>query len=233
MIDMSSTVLAIIPARGGSKGIPRKNLARIHGQPMLWWTISAAKAASESLFLVVTTDDVEIADFARGQGAVVVDRPAQLATDTSPTEHAVAHALDHFSSIRPFEEVLLLQATSPIRRTGTIDRALSQFRSSGVDSLVGVVESSPFLWQGARDDAVPSYDVNARPRRQDLKDSDTTYQECGSIYITRAEAFRASLNRISGRVGLLVLDNDEGIDIDTPYDLIRAEQIMTGLDVRI
>jgi N-acylneuraminate cytidylyltransferase len=95
---------------------------------------------------------------------------------------------------------------------------------------VGVVESSPFLWRGPQGDAIPGYDVNVRPRRQDLTEHDHTYRECGSIYVTRADAFRASSNRISGRVGLLVLESDEGIDIDTPDDLVLAERMLTGLD---
>ena len=165
MIDAASTVLTVIPARGGSKEIPKKNLAQVYGQPLLWWTIEAVKAATEKLFLVVTTDDSEIAKFAGSMGALVVDRPAELATDTSPTEDAVMHVLDTLSPTKAFETVMLLQATSPVRRQGTLDRALAQYWSSGVDSLVGVVSSSPFLWRGPLNHASAYYDVNARPRR--------------------------------------------------------------------
>ena len=231
MIDIESTVLAVIPARGGSKGIPGKNLVPVHGRPLLGWTIETVRKATEGLFLVVTTDDPAIAEYAISLGALVVDRPAELATDLSPTEPAVLHVLDALMPASAFEAVMLLQATSPVRRGDTIDRALAQFRSSQVDSLVGVVEVSPFVWRGPRDDARALYDVDARPRRQDLVEADLVYRECGSIYVTRTGPFRATGNRICGRVGLVVLDSDEGIDIDTPYDLKHAEQVLASLNV--
>lgn len=153
------SALAVIPARGGSQGIPRKNLLEVGGRPLIAWTIAQALAAREQdpeLSVAVSTEGAEIGGVAREHGATVIDRPAELAGHTAASEPAV----------------LLLPATSPVRRTDTIARALTLFRGSEVDALVGVVPESPFFWRPPVEEggsAVPAYDVTARPRRQELR----------------------------------------------------------------
>ncbi|MDQ0922275.1 CMP-N,N'-diacetyllegionaminic acid synthase [Pseudarthrobacter sp. W1I19] len=220
------TILCIIPVRGGSKGVPRKNLRDVGGKPLVVWTIEQALAAS-GLDVLVSTDDPEIADVARAAGAdVPFLRPAELAQDQTATEPVVEHAIGFRSDQgqRP-DAVMLLQATSPIRFKGTLDRAVAQFKETGVDSLVGVVPQTPFLWtMGERPRA--DYEVGSRPRRQDLAAEDFRYRETGSLYLTRTEIYEQHHNRLGGRIGLFVMAEGEGADVDTEVDLSIAQQQM-------
>ena len=123
---------------------------------------------------------------------------------------------------------MLLQATSPVRHGDTLPRALAEFTDTGVDSMVGVVEQPPFVWQAGNPPRA-AYDVEARPRRQDLTDETRRYRETGSLYITRTEVYEEHNNRLGGRIGLFVMADDEGIDIDTELDLALAAARLRGL----
>lgn len=220
----------MIPARGGSKGIPRKNLRQVGGRPLITWTIEQALAAEADLHVLVSTDDAEIAEVARAAGADVPWlRPAELAVDTAATEPTVEHAIDQVTEATGAEPeaVLLLQATSPIRLPGTLDRAVAQFRETGVDSLVGVIPRSPFFWW-ASDPPRADYDVAHRPRRQELTPEQLRYYENGSLYLTRTAVYREQHNRIGGRVGLFVMSEVEGIDIDSLADLHLADAYLSN-----
>ena len=230
------TALAVIPARGGSKGIFRKNLLPVGGRPLIAWTIAQALAAVQDghdLIVAVSTEDPEIAAVAREHGARVIERPAELALDTTPTEPVILHAMDTVEAEgADLDAVMLLQATSPVRAPGTIGRALEQFRDSGCDSLVGVVPESPFFWrlpERPGQSAQAAYDVDARPRRQDLLPQEMHYFENGSLYVTASGIYRTRGNRIGGTVGLFVLDESEGVDIDTAADVAAAETVLARL----
>lgn len=124
------TALVVIPARGGSKGIPRKNLLPVGGRPLIGWTIAQALEARDDVIVVVSTEDEEIAEISRAHGARVIDRPAALAADTAPTEPVILHAMDVIEGEGvTLDAVVLLQATSPVRKPGTIVRAIEQFRA--------------------------------------------------------------------------------------------------------
>jgi CMP-N,N'-diacetyllegionaminic acid synthase len=229
--------LCVIPARGGSKGVERKNLRTVGGKPLIVWTIEQALAARPAMDVVVSTDDEEIAEVARAAGALVPFlRPSELAQDTTPTEPVVRHAIEaaRAADAAP-DAVMLLQATSPVRLAGTLTRALTQLAASGVDSLVGVVPQAPFIWaQGtgtAGADAGPTaaYDVTARPRRQDLTEQTLRYRETGSLYVTRTWVYDEHDNRLGGRIGLFVMDELEGIDVDTELDLEVADRTLTRM----
>ncbi len=225
------SILCVIPARGGSKGVPRKNLRVVAGRPLIEWTIQQALACAHDLDVVVSTEDEEIAEVARAAGArVPFLRPGHLAQDTSATEPVVRHAIDEVSAAgRPTETVMLLQATSPIRLPGTLDRAVSEFAESGADSMVGVVAEAPFFWR-AGTPPTPDYDVTRRPRRQDLTAADLHYRETGSLYLTRTAVYERDDNRLGGRVALFVMDEVEGIDIDSEVDLAVAEHTLRSLE---
>ncbi|GAA2127145.1 acylneuraminate cytidylyltransferase family protein [Nocardioides bigeumensis] len=222
--------LCVIPARGGSKGIPRKNLADCAGKPLIAWTIEQALAVPE-LDVVVSTEDAEIGTVAADHGAGVLWRPPELAEDTTATEPVVEHAvLTRIEEGRRPDRVMLLQATSPVRRPGTLARALAELDASGADSLVGVVPQAPFLWWAPRtadDSPRADYDVDARPRRQDLTPQTYRYRETGSLYVTRTEVYLEHHNRLGGRIHLFVMDEVEGVDIDTPHDLEVAAHLLT------
>jgi N-acylneuraminate cytidylyltransferase len=220
--------LCVIPARGGSKGVPRKNLLDVGGKPLIVWTIEQALAVP-GLDVLVSTDDEEIATVARDAGARVPWlRPAELAQDTTPTEPVVRHAIEQVTAERGRPEaVMLLQATSPVRHHDTLARALAEFTDTGVDSMVGVVEQPPFVWQ-AGSPPTAAYDVTARPRRQDLTDETRRYRETGSLYVTRTEIYEQLDNRLGGTIGLFVMAEDEGIDIDTELDVALAVRLLTA-----
>ncbi len=230
-------ILAVVPARGGSKGIPRKNLAPVGGRPLLAWTVEAARtsryAAGGRLEVVVSTEDPEIAEAARTLGARVVDRPAALAQDQTPTEPVVRHAIaDAIARGQRPDLVVLLQATSPVRLPGSIDRAIDQLVQTGVDSLVGVVPQPIFLWApgpAPSDPPTALYPWRARPRRQDLTPEQLRYRETGSLYVTRTEIYESADNRLGGRIGLFVMAEVEGTDIDGPLDLALADATLRRL----
>ncbi|MFI7484333.1 cytidylyltransferase domain-containing protein [Kocuria sp. M1R5S2] len=222
-------ILCVIPVRGGSKGVPRKNLRPVAGKPLLVWTVEQALTAEADLDVVVSTDDEELAAIARQAGAEVPFlRPAELAQDTTATEPVVEHAIRWMTEHgrRP-DAVMLLQATSPVRLPGTIDRAVAQFEASGADSMVGVVPQAPFLWSMPEEPGgqpAAQYEVGRRPRRQELTDRSLAFRENGSLYITRTEVYEQQHNRLGGRIELFVLDEAEGVDVDTELDLAVAEQ---------
>ena len=230
-------ILCVVPARGGSKGVPRKNLRLVGGKPLLVWTIEQALATRPAMDVVVSTDDEEIAHVARSAGALVPFlRPAELSEDTTPTEPVVPHAVEaaRAADAAP-DAVKLLQATSPVRHPGTLSRAIAQLDATGVDSLVGVVPQAPFIWAEPSADAGPdarptaAYDVTARPRRQDLTPQTLRYRETGSLYLTRTWVYDELDNRLGGRIGLFVMDELEGIDVDTFLDLDVADRTLARL----
>jgi CMP-N,N'-diacetyllegionaminic acid synthase len=219
--------LAFIPARGGSKGIPRKNLKEICGKPLITWSIEAAKNAQLVETILVSTDDEEIAETARRAGAVVPFlRPGNLASDTASTEATMLHALAFEESEgRHYDAMLLLQPTSPLRMPGTIDAAITHFDTSSCDSLVSVCEDHGFTWKNLAQ-PTSSYDVFNRPRRQDILDQDRVYRETGSIYITDCRILKETGCRLGGRITMFEMDTIEQLEIDTEIDLMLVTRLM-------
>ena len=210
--------------------MPRKNLREVAGKPLIAWTVEQALAARPAMDVVVSTDDEDIAAAARAAGALVPFlRPDDLAQDTTPTEPVVRHAIAaaRAAGAAP-DAVMLLQATSPVRLPGTVDRAIAQLVATDVDSLVGVVPQAPFIWTGGAPPTA-AYDVDARPRRQDLTPETLRYRETGSLYLTRTWVYDELDNRLGGRIGLFVMDELEGIDVDTDLDLDVADRTLARL----
>jgi CMP-N,N'-diacetyllegionaminic acid synthase len=220
-------LLSIIPARGGSKGVPRKNLRDIAGKPLIAWSIEQSLACAAVARTVVSTDDAEIAAVARAYGAdVPFMRPAELALDTSPTEPVMTHALDEYARLgETFDAVMLLQATSPLRLPGTLDAAVRRFESSGANSLLGVCENHHFFWRSLEQPEA-LYDFRHRPRRQDIRPADRWYRENGSVYITRVAAFRSHANRLVEPIVMHPMREEEGWEIDSLADFAVVEALM-------
>ena len=225
MIDQRAPAVAIVPARGGSKGVPGKNLVNVAGLPLIAWTLLAISDADLPIRLIVTTDSQDIADVATDYGSEVVRRPRDLALDTSPTEPAIIHALRE-ARVKNDALLLLLQPTSPIRSTGSIDRAHTAFIKSGRDTLVSVVEETIFNWSGPPENPRPLYNTKSRPRRQDFRPEQVLFRETGSIYISRVAPFIQAENRIHGSTSLFVMAKSEGIDIDDSHDIAVADAVL-------
>lgn len=227
---MSSEVLAIIPARGGSKGIPGKNIKSIAGKPLIAWSIEQALSSQGVSRVVVSTDCPDIADIARHWGAEVPFlRPAELAVDTAATEPSLIHALAWLEEHEHYvpSEVLLLQATSPVRDRGQIDAALAKFYASQADSLLSVCPFWHFLWRG-RDKPQAEYDFEHRPRRQDIPASDIRFKENGSLYISKRAGLLQHQNRLFGDIALFEMSDLESFEIDTLEDWLVVEAILNG-----
>lgn len=223
--------LAVIPARGGSKGIPGKNGRLVGGRSLLEWSVRHALASERVGRVVVSTDDEALAGLARAAGAEVPFlRPPELATDEAPTEPAILHAVERLGAdgYRP-DAVVLLQPTSPVRRPGRIDRAIAQLEDEGADSLVGVSEVHPFTWRHGADGAVPTYDPRARPRRQDLAPGERLFVENGSIYVTATDLLERTGCRLGGRIALHEMDAAEAIDVDDEAQLQVVDALLRTL----
>jgi CMP-N,N'-diacetyllegionaminic acid synthase len=221
-----TSLLALVPARGGSKGIPRKNLKIFAGKPLIAWTIESAKRASCVDRVVVTTEDAEIAQLALSLGAdVPFMRPAELATDHTPGIAPVLHALEQLPD---FEWVLLLQPTSPLRTTQDIEDIWSFCQQRQVASVVAVskVGTSPSLmyYRGSNDVIEPVLQTEVRGgRRQDFPD---TYQINGALYLAQAEWLKAHGSFVKeGTLGF-EMPPERSVDVDTLRDWQWAEFLM-------
>jgi len=226
MSSASDRVVAVIPARAGSVGVPGKNLREVGGVPLVARVVASALAAPSVDRVVVSTDGAEIAEVASAAGAEVVIRPAALSTGTASSESAVTHALDVLADdgVTP-EVVVFLQATSPFTRSDDIDAAVSRVRSGERDVVFAAVETHAFLWSlDADGDAEGvNHDPSFRPMRQDREPQ---YQETGAFYAMNAEGFRRTGHRFFGRVGVAVIP--DAIDIDTENDLVLADALAAG-----
>lgn len=240
MVERSG-VLAVIPARGGSKSIPRKNIRLFAGHPLLAYSVAAARQARTVTRVIVSTDDEQIAAVARRYGAEVPFlRPAELARDDTPDLPAFQHALERLQAdegYRP-EIVVQLRPTSPVRPRDCVDRAVELLRAHPqADSVRGVVPSgqNPYkMWRIGADGALrPLLDSpHPEPYNMPRQALPETYWQTGHIDAIRA-ARLLELGSISGRVILpLVLDPAYTVDIDTPRDWARAEWLLRhgGLD---
>lgn len=223
-------VVAVIPARGGSKGIPGKNLAVVGGVPLVVRAVFAALAAPSVDVVVVSTDSPTIARAAEAAGATVVDRPTGIAGDTASSETAVQHALGvttEQSGQRPSVAVLV-QATSPFIAPETIDRAVTRVLTGAEDVVFSAVSTHGFLWcQTDGDSTGVNHDRSSRPRRQDREPE---FLETGAFYAMRYDGFDEIGHRFFGRVGIEEVDPAHTLEIDTLPDLRLAQHLATMTD---
>lgn len=219
-------LISIIPARGGSRGISKKNIIPVNGVPLICHTIKASIDSRHVQRTIVSTDSDEIAAIAAGHGAEVFMRPAELALDDTPTEPVMENVLDTLKQKEGYspEYVCLLQPTSPLRVGGDIDSAFEQIIEEGSDSLLSGCDSHSFLWKKGGGSAVPiNYDFGKRPRRQEMEQ----YRENGAIYIFKNSLFADSGNRLGGEISLYVMDESRSVEIDTEFDLKLVEYVMS------
>lgn len=217
-------VLAVIPARGGSKGVPRKNIRPLAGRPLIEWTIEQARSVPELTLTVVSTDDAEIAEIARAAGIRVIDRPAELATSEAPTEGALLHALDTLEAEgeAPFDMVAILEPTSPLRRPETISTCIRTLAASTKPSLMTVVETRANI--GLVEDGCFRTIVPNAPRRRQLRQP--FYIESSTVYVCRVDHLRRTGWIVDEDWLAVPVSDQEAVDINEELDFVIAESLM-------
>ncbi|MGC9438751.1 cytidylyltransferase domain-containing protein [Streptomyces sp. WG5] len=230
-------VLAVIPARGGSKGVPAKNLAPVGGVPLVARAVRECRAARLVTDVVVSTDDQAIAAAAREAGAEVVLRPAAIAGDLATSEAAVLHAMDTHEALHgaAVDVVLLVQCTSPFIVREDIDGVAGAVAEGGADTAVTVAPFHGFVWRDGTDRTTGeaeggfgvNHDKSYRPRRQDRPQD---LLETGAAYAMAAPGFREHRHRFFGRTELVRTDPARVLEIDDPHDLARARALAPLFD---
>lgn len=226
-----TTILAIIPARGGSKGIPNKNIAELAGKPLIGWTINNAKSSVNIDRVIVTTDSEKIADIARKFGAEVPFlRPKELAQDDTPGIKPILHVLDWLEEEENYspDYVMVLQPTSPLRITKDIETVISIALEHQADSVVSVshTDRHPYWMKtitedGYLEDWLPSQENSKR--RQELP---SVYALNGAIYLAKTKLILEKNSFYDNRTFPYVMPTERALDIDTPWDLHLANLIL-------
>ncbi len=217
--------VAIIPARGGSKGIVSKNSIPLAGKPLITYTIEAAKKSGIFDVIAVSTDDKKIELICRPYDTAMIRRPARLARDTTPTEPVLIHALDYLKNREGYvpQVVCLLQPTSPLRDARDIRQAYQTFTRNKYDSLLSVTHNTYFIWKKYRGRVNPvNYNYRRRPRRQEMQQ----LKENGALYFTHYRTFMKHKNRLGGKIGYYRMSDEHSLEIDSPLDLLVAETLL-------
>lgn len=221
----SNFTLAVIPARGGSKGIVKKNIKHLGGRPLIIYTIQQALEASSIDMVVVSTDCQEIATVCKQFSAVeVIMRPIELASDTAKTELALIHACDYLEFERGIkvDVVVTLEPTSPFRTSNSIDECMAVYSRGTGDSVVTVVPFTDVLGRIVEDRFV--HLIPDQPRRR--QEREVLYKESSTIYCTSASALRKYNSVLGGTSIPVVIPFDEAFDINVPLDFVLAEALV-------
>ena len=225
-------IISIIPARGGSKGIPRKNIKLLNGKPLISYSIDASNSCSLIDDTYVSTEDAEISEISKGNNAEVIERPDELAGDDSSSIDVILHVLDYLENRGELPDLfVLLQPTSPLRTSEDIEASINLFLESDCDSLVSVCEldhrallnfslEDGFLVQNNNESLFNS-------RRQDIP---THFSLNGAIYITTPEFIRKNKSFYSDKTIPHVMSKEKSIDIDTSFDFKLAEFLLNECD---
>lgn len=220
-------ILAIIPARGGSKGIPRKNIRLLNGKPLVAHTIEQALQTPAISRVVVSTDDAEIGAVAQQYGAEVVWRPAEISGDTASSESALLHVLDHLAQTEGYEPelVVFLQCTAPLTLAEDIGGTIQTLLDQQADTALAVVPFHYFLWKcDSEGDAIGiNHDKHTRLLRQQ---QDSQCLEAGAVYVMRVRGFQQAKHRFFGKTALYTMPAERCLEIDEPADFKIAEVLL-------
>ncbi|MEY8216225.1 MAG: acylneuraminate cytidylyltransferase family protein [Colwellia sp.] len=224
----ANKILAIIPARGGSKGLPRKNILELAGKPLIAWTIEACIKCDFIGKILVSSDDEEILSVAKQYGSETILRPKQLASDSALTVPVITHALSTLGkNLEEYSYIALLQPTSPLRNSSHITEAFRCLKSNEATSVISVTQSAhnPLKSFFLNDGYLEGIVNNEYPfmRRQDLPD---TYQANGAIYIVDLNEFKENNSLLTAKTIPFKMDEKSSLDIDTLTDLVRAEKVI-------
>ena len=214
--------VAFIPVRGGSKSIPLKNIKLFCGKPLIYWTAKAANDCSQIDEVYISTDSEKISDTVKTfnlEKVKVISRSEKTATDTASTESAMLEFAEKFS----FNDIVLIQATSPLLNASDLSGGISKFVTGNYDSLLSVVRQKRFIWREVGDASIAeNYNPFERPRRQDWEGY---LVENGAFYITGRENLLKFKCRLSGKIGIYEMSADTYFEIDEPIDWIIMEDL--------
>ncbi len=222
-------VVAIILARGGSKGIPGKNIIDFCGKPLIVWTIEQLQQSKGINSIWVSSDSEKILSVSKTCGAEIIHRPAEISSDAATSESGWLHALDYIENkVGCVDLVVAPQVTSPLREPADIERGLHDFQEQKCDSMFScsIVEDL-FFWERTPDGKLKSinYDYKNRKRRQDISKQ---YIENGSFYLFKPEVLRKFNNRFGGKIGVTEMEFWKMFQIDEPSDIKLCQVIMCG-----
>ncbi len=219
---MKPKIIAIIPARGGSKGIPRKNIRLLAGKPLIAYTIEAASKSKYIDRAIVSTEDEEIAEISKLHSAEVIKRPNGLGEDNVTLDPVIFHAVNSIEKKEDikYDFVLTIQPTSPLLTTETLNKTIEIMLNGDYDTLISVKDETHLYWTKKEGDFIPIY--KERKNRQNL---DPIYKETGAILISKRESIIED-NRIGDKIFLFEIPKEESIDIDTYQDWWIAENLL-------
>ncbi len=221
------SILSVVPARGGSKSIPRKNVQPLSGKPLIAWTIEAAFRATWVDRVVVSTDDAEIAHVSERFKADVIRRPADISCDTASSESAILHALTFLEQQEGYvpDLTVFLQCTSPLMLPEDIDGTVQVLLDEDADSALAVVPFHSFLWHQDQQGRVLSinHDKAVRPRRQDREPQ---FRETGAVYVMRTSGFLRAKHRFFGKTAMHITPFERSLEIDESVDMCMAEVLL-------
>ena len=220
-------ILVIIPARGGSKGLPGKNIKLLNNMPLIAHSIKYAQECAIVNKILVSTDCKKIAKIAVEYNAEVIDRPDSISGDEATTESAIEHTLTQ-SPNKP-DIIIILQPTSPLRPKNSLENALNTFQNGRYDSLLSISPTHRFLWKISDELATPMYDYKDRPRRQDISEINMTFIENGSVYIFTYEHFIKTKNRLGGKIGYIIFPEEYSLEIDSETDFKIMEKLCENI----
>ena len=206
----------LIPARGGSKRIPKKNIVDLCGKPLISYAIEASLDLTGEVY--VSTDSLEIEEVSKEYGAKVIKRPSGIAADSSPAAPVVDHFLETVPNV---DEFIYIQPTSPLVTSDDIALGVSKYQQDSYDTVMAVYEERQFRW--TKDGNPDNFERCNKPLSQDLT---SWYVECGAFYVTAKDSFIKNKSLVGGSVGFVVLPKLRAIDIDTFEDLKLVESII-------
>lgn len=221
-------ILAIIPARAGSKGVKNKNIKILAKKPVIQYSIESSLNSKYITKTVVSTENRQIASIAKKLGSQVIARPKNLATDKAKLEPVISQVLKQLETQENYvpDVIVLLQNTSPLRTSKHVDESIRIFLKRNFDSLLSVSSSHFFLWKRRKYHVIPiNYDPKHRPNRQDMKNE---FVENGAIYITTYNAFKKTSCRISGKIGFYLMKAEDSYQIDSLDEFQFIENLINN-----
>ncbi|MFC2034063.1 cytidylyltransferase domain-containing protein [Chloroflexota bacterium] len=226
---MKSRIVAIIPARGGSKGIARKNIRLLHGKPLIYYAIKEALSSKYIQRTLVSTEDREIAEITSGFGAEVISRPMELAQDDTLSLHVYQQVIKHLEQAENFSPdiVVALQPTSPLRKAKDIDEAIEKFLGAGCDSVVSVceVEHPPHWMYTLEEDRMKTV-IEGGERITRRQDAPQVYRLNGAVYVLSRNVIMEQNMVLGGDMRAYIMPSKRSVDLDTELDFKFVELLM-------